>query len=136
MTKQKERKIPKRYLPKGLSKADREKQKKSILKGTNRPKVDSVKSKESTWTKKARQYFKGETPTLSMLSKASKVPVKVLKQIIDRGEAAYYSSGSRPNVSATQWGRARLYAVLFGSKGARKADNDLIEKHKIPILTG
>lgn len=126
-------KLPKRYVPDSLSKQDKAKQRESILKKTNRPKVN-YPSKKSTWTKKAHTYFKTSSPTLSMMSKVSKVPVSVLKQIIKRGEGAYYSSGSRPNVSATQWGRARLYAVLFGSTPARRADNDLVQKHNIPIL--
>ena len=58
-----------------------------------------------------------------------------MKQIIKKGEGAYYSSGSRPGVSATQWGIARLYAVLFGSKPARAVDKTIIEKYDIPLLT-
>jgi len=83
---------------------------------------------------KAHEYF-GKAPSKEEISKATGVPVKALKEIVERGEGAYYSAGSRPNVSPEQWGIARLYAVLFGSKGARKADGDLVKKYDIPILT-
>lgn len=124
--------IPERYVPEGLSKKDKKKQIKSIKEGKDRPKVD-FKTKKSTWTEKAHKYF-GEAPSLDEIVEETGVKKKALEEIIDRGEAAYYSSGSRPNVSAKQWGLARMYAVLFGSKGARKADNDIIEEYDIPNL--
>lgn len=40
-------KVPSTYVPKGLTEKDKKKQIKSILKGEDRPKVDSFKSKRS-----------------------------------------------------------------------------------------
>jgi len=125
--------MKKKYVPDSLTEEQKKKQIKSIKQGKRRPKLD-VKTRRSKWTLKAEKYF-NKPPTLLQLSKASNVPQKALKEIIERGKGAYYSSGSRPNTTPTQWGRARLYAVLFGGKKARKADNDIIEKYNIPILS-
>jgi len=123
-----------KYVPPSLSPTEKRKQIRSILQKTKRPKLEDRPQRRSKWTIKAHEYF-GKTPTLQDLSKASGVPVKALKEIKKRGEGAYYSSGSRPNQTPESWGIARLYAVLFGSKGARKADGDLVNKYKIPIIT-
>ena len=40
----------------------------------------------------------------------------------------YYSSGSRPKVSAHQWAMGRVKSFVTGKGGARKADSDLIKK--------
>lgn len=125
-----------KILPKyvaGLKGKEKEAQIKSIKEGKDRPKT-SVKTKKSKWTKLAHAYFDG-TPTLKDIQKALNLKsTKGLKEIIKKGEGAYYSSGSRPNTSAVQWGYARLYAVIFGSEGVRKIDKDIIEKYGIGIL--
>ena len=41
---------------------------------------------------------------------------------------AYYSSGSRPGVTANQWAMGRVKSFVTGKGGARKADSDLIRK--------
>ena len=43
---------------------------------------------------------------------------------------AYYSSGSRPGVTANQWAMGRVRSFATGSGGARKADADLWKKAK------
>lgn len=126
--------IPRRYVPKGLSERDRAKQVKSIREGTDRPKVD-LPTRRSKWTVKAERYF-GGTPTLKQIAQRTGVSEKGLREIVRKGEGAYYSSGSRPNVGARQWGIARLYAVLFGSPKARKVDRAEIDKYNIPLLKG
>lgn len=124
-----------RYVPASLSKADREKQIKSIVEGVMRPTIKSFKSKPSKWTKKAHQYFKGDT-SIENISKTINVPIEALEQIIQKGERAYFESGSRPNMKPRQWGIARLYSLLFGTPSLRKMDADIIEKYNIPILKG
>lgn len=126
--------LPSRYVPKGLSERDRAKQVKSIKEGKTRPKVN-LPTKRSKWTAAAHKYF-GGTPTLKQISQRTGVPEKGLREIIKKGEGAYFSSGSRPNVTPKQWGLARLYAVLFGSAGARRVDKNEIEKYNIPLLKG
>jgi len=122
--------LPKRYTA-GLKGDEKEAQIKSIKEGRNRPKT-SAPTRKSKWTVKAHKRFQGNT-SLTNISRKINVPIKGLKEIIDRGEGAYYSSGSRPNVSASQWGKARLYSVLFGGN-ARKSDADIVRKYKIPLL--
>ena len=50
-----------------------------------------------------------------------------LKQIIRKGEGAYYSSGSRPNQTAQSWGIARLASAIT-SGNASKVDFHIIDK--------
>ena len=124
--------LNKKYVPSSLTKSQKEKQVKSIKEGKNRPKLEGVKTRKSKWTMKAQKYFKGDT-SKGNIAKTLGVNKKGLDEIVKKGEGAYYSAGSRPNVSASAWGYARLYSVLFGGK-ARKIDKDIVEKYKIPLL--
>ena len=132
MKKDKQTKIKKRYVPVTLTPTQKKKQIKSIKDGVDRPKLEGVKTRKSKYTVMAHKYFNGDTDKKN-ISKVIGVPKKALDEIVQRGEAAYYSSGSRPNVSAVQWGIARLYSVLFGGN-ARKSDKDIVDKYKIPLL--
>lgn len=124
--------LNKKYVPKSLTASQKKKQVKSIREKTDRPKLKGVKTKESKWTTKANKYFDGNT-SISNISKKTGVSTTGLNKIIKKGQGAYYSSGSRPNVSATQWGKARLYSVLFGGE-ARAVDKDIVKEYKIPLL--
>ena len=53
--------------------------------------------------------------------------LKTLKQIVKKGEGAYYSSGSRPNQTPKSWGLARLASSLTSGKAAA-IDYDIIKK--------
>ena len=60
-----------------------------------------------------------------------------LKEIVKKGEGAYYSSGSRPNQTPQSWGLARLASSLTSGKSAA-VDYDIIEKgcdHKKKAFT-
>ena len=48
--------------------------------------------------------------------------------IYKRGLGAYYSSGSRPGMSAHGWAVARLKAHAKGKATVKKADGDLFRK--------
>ena len=124
--------LNKKYVPSTLTKSQKAKQVKSIKEGKNRPKLEGVKTRKSKWTTKAQKYFKGNT-SKSNIAKTLGVSYKGLDEIVKKGEGAYYSAGSRPNVSASAWGYARLYSVLFGGK-ARQVDKKIVEKYKIPLL--
>jgi hypothetical protein len=52
------------------------------------------------------------------------------RKIYRRGLGAYYSSGSRPKVSAHQWAMGRLRSAATGKGGARKADADILKGKK------
>ena len=122
-------KIPVRYAPKSLTRKDRKKQLKSIRKSQaeyikgqyyTRPKVKSYKSKESKWVTKAKRVFGVDAIVPSAeLSKASGCTRKAMRKIVDKGEGAYYSAGSRPNQTGASWGRARLASALVGGPTAR-----------------
>ncbi|MBT97068.1 MAG: hypothetical protein CL902_00365 [Dehalococcoidia bacterium] len=118
--------LPKKYVPKSLSAADKKKQVKSIVEGKKRPKVESFKSKRSTHaTAFEKKYgFKiSDKRVNQIISPAGQ------KQILDKGRAAYYTGGSRPNQTPESWARARLASVIMGGK-ARKVDQKIWDKYK------
>ena len=39
-----------------------------------------------------------------------------IEKVLDKGRAAYFSSGSRPNQTPESWALARLASVLLGRK--------------------
>lgn len=140
-TEKKVGKIPKRYVPEELTKEDLKKQLKSIEEGKDRPKLKSFKSKKSTYTMKAKEYFgEGNTSKEKMAEKLSggsktreKEIFKGLDEIFKKGEGAYYSSGSRPNQTPQSWAFARVFSVLFGGN-ARQIDKDIVDKYDLPLL--
>ncbi len=122
--------LNKKYVPKGLSKADKAKQVASIRKGTDRPKLKSAPDpkRSSHVVKFEKRYGKKITDdawiSKNLLSRAG------ISQILSKGRGAYYSAGSRPNVSAAAWARARLASALTGG-GAAKVDRAILNKYKI-----
>tara|TARA_R100001509_G_C4674855_1_gene151454 strand:+ start:201 stop:449 length:249 start_codon:yes stop_codon:yes gene_type:complete len=60
------------------------------------------------------------------ISGASRYSQATLNKVYKRGLGAYYSSGSRPKVSAHQWAMGRVKSFVSGKGGARKADADLL----------
>jgi len=137
--------IPKHYLA-GLSKTDREIQKRALLKARkkynkkeylSRPKLESFKAKESRHiTDFHKKYnIKISHNTLPEIAKKTGIPQSALRKVIKKGEGAYYSSGSRPNQTAHSWAYARLASFLLG-RGAYKIDKHVLEnvdKSKIKI---
>lgn len=130
-------KIPLRYLPRSLSKTDKNKQlnnlnksKKAYLNGNyiSRPKLKSFKSKPSNNITRARKIYNIDKITPSReLAKKSGCSIVALKKIVNKGEGAYFSSGSRPNQSAKSWGLARLGASLTGAKSSA-VDFNILDK--------
>ena len=45
--------------------------------------------------------------------------MNALKQIVKKGEGAYYSSGSRPSQTAHSWAYARLASAISGGKASK-----------------
>ena len=58
-------------------------------------------------------------------AKSSGNSKSTLGKVYQRGLGAYYSSGSRPGVTAHQWAAGRVRSYATGKGGARKADADL-----------
>lgn len=121
-------KINLRYLPKRLTRKDRNAQSKMLLKSRRlykkgnyytRRTVPSFKSKKSHFILDAEKIYKVKKigPT-NELAKATGCSKKALAKIINKGEGAYYSSGSRPNQTAQSWGLARLASSITSGKAA------------------
>jgi hypothetical protein len=53
------------------------------------------------------------------LAKKTGCSRKALQKIVNKGEGAYYSSGSRPNQTAHSWGYARLASAITGANASR-----------------
>ena len=116
--------LPKRYLPNVLSRKDRKKQFKNILKSRKlykkgiyfqRPKVLSFKEKKSSHIDNAKKYYHVENILPSKeLARKTKCSQSALEKAVNKGRGAYYSSGSRPNQTAESWGLARLASVITG----------------------
>lgn len=129
--------VPKRYVPKMLTRKDRKKQKKMLRKSRKlykrkkyytRKKLKSFKSKTSPHILKARKMYKMKSIKPSRkLAKKTKCTMKALKKIVEKGQGAYFSSGSRPNQTGHSWGIARLASSITGGKAA-SVDYKVLEK--------
>lgn len=130
-------KINLRYLPKRLTRKDKKKQGKELIKSRkfykkgiyySRPKVMSFKSKKSSHILKAKKmYHVDKIGATDELAKATGCSKKALAKIINKGAGAYYSSGSRPNQTAQSWGVARLASSITAGKAAAVDYNILKE---------
>ena len=127
----------KRYIPKQLTKQDALKQYVQLQKSRRlykkkkyytRKKMSSFKNKKSGHVARAKYMYKIEAikPSAS-LAKKTGCSIHALREIERKGEGAYYSSGSRPNQTASSWGRARLASSITGGKSAA-IDLHILEK--------
>ena len=129
--------FPMRYLPTKLNKKDKTKQVKMLLKSKKlykkhkyytRKQLSSYKNKTSNHILNARKIYNINSikPTRELSSKTG-CTLSALKQIVKKGEGAYYSSGSRPNQTPQSWGLARLASSITAGKSAA-VDYDIIQK--------
>jgi hypothetical protein len=130
-------KIIKRYLPKRLTKKDKLSQKRELMKSRKlykkgsyytRQKMASFTSKKSQHIINAEKIYHVEKigPTLE-LANATGCAKQALGKIVNKGEGAYFSSGSRPNQTAQSWGLARLASAITAGKAAA-VDYSILEK--------
>lgn len=119
--------IPQRYIPKSLKQKDKIKQRKNLKKSRklykkgiyySRPKVDSFKSKESPHIKNLKKMYSIENIEIPELAKKTQCSEDALNKIIQKGQGAYFSSGSRPNQTGHSWGIARLASSLTGGNAS------------------
>jgi hypothetical protein len=120
--------VPVRYAPKVLTKKDRAKQIENLRKSRKlykkgkyftRPKIKSFPSKKSRHLEHAyKMYGVNNMAPTRKLAAATKCNVKTLKKIVNKGEGAYFSSGSRPSQTAQSWGYARLASALTGGNAS------------------
>jgi reverse gyrase len=87
---------------------------------------DSKKTKPSKHTKKVRKKIKNDL-SLEAKAKHFKVPLNILKEVYRRGVGAW-TSGSRPGVTASQWGHGRVNSFLSKGKTYETTDADLAKE--------
>ena len=129
--------FPTRYIPKTLTRKDKQKQLNMLMKSRKlykkhkyftRKKVSSFKTKKSNHLTDAyRIYNITKIKPDKELARKTGCTVQALKQIVKKGEGAYYSSGSRPNQTPTSWGLARLASSITSGKAAA-VDFKIIDK--------
>lgn len=136
----------KRYLPDTLSIRDKSRQRNELTKSRRlykqgkyytRKAMRSFKSKPSKHLDRARSLYHVDKirPTRE-LSRKTGCSLKGLRQIVKKGEGAYYSSGSRPNQTPQSWGNARLASAITGGN-ASLVDFHILDKecdHRKPAF--
>ena len=129
-------KFPIRYIPRNLTRKDKQKQINMLLKSKKqykkhnyytRKNIPSYKNKKSKHLLHANKIYniKNIMPNKELALKTG-CKLSALKQIVKKGEGAYYSSGSRPNQTPQSWGLARLASSLTSGKSAA-VDYDIIK---------
>ena len=126
-----------RYLPKRLTKKDKKIQSQMLLKSRrlykkgsyfSRKPLKSFKSQKSQHIKDAEKLYHLDKIVVSdELSRKTKCSKSALAKIVNKGEGAYFSSGSRPNQTAQSWGVARLASSITAGKAAA-VDYSILEK--------
>jgi hypothetical protein len=89
------------------------------------PKSEATKAYERMFSEKDS----GTDTALKEKSKASGIPVSVLREVFQRGMAAW-RTGHRPGVAPQQWALGRVNSFITGEGEARRADEDLWKKVK------
>jgi Family of unknown function (DUF5824) len=127
----------KRYLPDSLSRRDKVRQRKELTKSRKlykqrkyytRKALRSFKSKPSKHIDRAMSlYHINKIHPSRELSRKTGCSLKGLRQIVKKGEGAYYSSGSRPNQTPQSWGNARLASSITGGN-ASAVDFHILDK--------
>ena len=84
---------------------------------------EGQKTKTSSYTQKFRKMYPG-AKSLPEISKATKIPLKTVKTIYNRGLAAW-RTGHRPGASPQAWGYARVHSFATKGKTYYTADKDL-----------
>jgi hypothetical protein len=87
--------------------------------------VDDLDESDELYEKKKS----GVTASLRKKSKASGIPMGILRKVFAKGMQAW-NAGHRPGVAQHQWGMGRVNSFITGAGGARKADADLWAKAK------
>ena len=82
------------------------------------------KTKTSSYTQKFRKMYGPEVRSLPEIAKATKIPLKTVKTIYNRGLAAW-RTGHRPGASPQAWGYARVHSFATKGKTYYTADKDL-----------
>ena len=120
--------VPARYVPEALTAADKKRQirllnasRRAYRQGryVSRPALASFPSRPSRHVHRAERMYrvKSMTPN-ALLVRRTGCSLRGLRKIVNKGEGAYFSSGSRPNQTAQSWGLARLGSAITGQNAA------------------
>lgn len=93
---------------------------------------DTEKMIEEDYDENGELYEKkksGVTASLKKKSKASGIPMGILRKVFSKGMQAW-NAGHRPGVAQHQWGMGRVNSFITGKGGARKADAALWTRAK------
>ena len=82
-----------------------------------------VKTRTSSYTQRFRKKYPG-IKSLPEIAKATKIPLKTLQTVYNRGLAAW-RTGHRPGASPQAWGYARVHSFVMKGKTYRTADKNL-----------
>ena len=85
---------------------------------------EGVKTKTSSYTKRFREKYP-KAKSLPEIAKATKIPLKTLRTVYDRGLTAW-RTGHRPGASPQAWAYARVHSFVMKGKTYYTADRDLI----------
>ena len=129
-------KTPKRYFS-GLSKSKRTQRRKEIRKYGSMTwknprayvgfKTDKgVRTRKSGYTVAWKRKYP-DAKSLEDKAKVSGVPLKYIKEVYNRGMAAW-RTGHRPGATQEQWGYARVHSFLLKGKTYHTADSDIAKK--------
>jgi hypothetical protein len=129
--------FPIRYVPKNITRKDKQKQINMLIKSKKlyknhkyytRKNISSYKNIKSKHLLNACKIYNIQNIMPNKeLSLKTGCKISALKKIVKKGEGAYYSSGSRPNQTPQSWGLARLASSLTSGKSAA-VDYDIIKK--------
>jgi Family of unknown function (DUF5824) len=128
-------KFPIRYLPPSLTKKQKEIQARFLQKsrkaykkgiyytrnqGRNKIKTYNTTGQKSKHLQTVKKVYHMDGPLRinQELIRKTGCSRKALEKIVNKGEGAYYSSGSRPNQTGHSWGYARLASAITGQKAA------------------
>lgn len=112
---------PERYFT-GLSKAVRFVREREFIKRQKTGRFvlgrsDSfARQRKSKWTLQFHKVFPGLKFNKAAISRRTGIPVKTLDTVYNRGRRAWQTGGSRPGVTADQWGTARVYKYVLVTK--------------------
>jgi hypothetical protein len=114
-----------RYVPKSLSKEQKEEVSKIILdrragKSNKITPSFNRQPRRSTYTVQFNKRFDIKDKSLKNLSKYFKIQPAVLNTIYDKGSAAWNTSGSRLGVGREAWSKARVYKAILNILDGRK----------------
>lgn len=85
-----------------------------------------VRTRRSSYTSRFHKKCPN-AKTLPAISRCTRVPTKTLRQVYNRGMAAW-RTGHRPGASQHAWGMARVHSFVLRGKTYRTADADLALK--------